>query len=193
MMIIMGLGNPGEKYADTRHNAGFQCVDALTKKYGIAVNDRRAEVVCGQGRIEGEQVVLAKPRTYMNRSGQAATYLLARFQQLPDSLLVVYDDMDLPLGKIRLRSNGSAGGHNGIKSIIAELGVQEFPRLRIGIGRPEGDDAINHVLGGFSGQDARLMDKAILLAVEAIVCTLKDGIGAAMNRYNSQVIALDEA
>jgi PTH1 family peptidyl-tRNA hydrolase len=194
MIIVMGLGNPGSGYAATRHNAGFWCVDALASKHRIPMNERRTHVVYGQGQIEGVSMVLAKPRTYMNRSGQAANYLLDRFQQSQQfgTLLVVHDDMDLPVGKIRLRPSGSAGGHNGIRSIITELGTQDFPRLRIGIGHPQEGDAIGFVLGPFSKEEARLMEKTLALAVEAVAWTALHGLASAMNRYNQMTVVADE-
>ncbi len=194
MIVVVGLGNPGEQYSSTRHNVGFQCVDILAKRHGIPLNDKRTHVVCGQGHLEGHPVVLAKPRTYMNRSGQAAKYLLDRFQQsrLVGTLLVVHDDMDLPVGRIRLRPNGSAAGHNGIKSIIAELGTQEFPRLRIGIGHPQEGDTVGFVLGGFANDEAKVMAKALELAAEAVAWTVQHGLDSAMNRYNRMTVSLDE-
>ncbi|MBI2171655.1 MAG: aminoacyl-tRNA hydrolase [Chloroflexi bacterium] len=193
MIIVMGLGNPGKEYAVTRHNVGFWCVDALASKHRIPMNDRRTHVVYGQGQIEGVPVVLAKPRTYMNRSGQAAKYLLDRFQQSRQfgTLLVVHDDMDLPVGKIRLRPSGSAGGHNGIRSIIAELGTQDFPRLRIGIGHPQTGDAIGFVLGRLTQEEAWLMEKTLALAEEAVAWTALHGLASAMNRYNQMTVVAD--
>ncbi|MBI4201674.1 MAG: aminoacyl-tRNA hydrolase [Chloroflexi bacterium] len=191
MIIIVGLGNPGERYGSTRHNAGFWCVDALSRKLSIPLDDKRPAVVCGEGYVDGQPVVLAEPRTYMNRSGQAVRYLLDRYRQPPSSLLVVYDDMDLPLGRIRLRPSGSAAGHNGIKSIIAETGTQEFPRVRIGIGHPREGDAIGYVLGGFSGEEAKIMEKTLEAAVEAVLCVLREGLSNAMNQYNQRTITLD--
>lgn len=191
MMIIVGLGNPGERYQNTRHNVGFACVDALARKLGIALTDRRESVVCGEGYLEGQPVVLAKPRTFMNRSGLAAKYLLDRFHQPPAALLIVHDDMDLPVGKIRLRPSGSAAGHNGIKSIITELGTQDFPRLRIGIAHPQEGDTIGFVLGAFSGEEAKLMQKTLEVAMEAVVCAIASGLDTAMNQYNQKVVTLD--
>ncbi|MBI4339913.1 MAG: aminoacyl-tRNA hydrolase [Chloroflexi bacterium] len=186
MIIVIGLGNPGKEYAGTRHNVGFSCIDGLARLHRVALNQRRAHAVYGEGSIEGQPVVLAKPRTYVNRSGLAARYLLDRYRQPPSSLLVVYDDMDLPLGEIRLRPQGSAGGHNGLKSIIAELGTQEFPRLRIGIGHPPESDAVDHVLGAFSAQERAVARKTLDVAMEAVAWVAARGLDAAMNRFNQK-------
>ena len=140
----------------------------------------------GEGEVHGCHVVLAKPRTFMNRSGDAVKYLLDRFRAKPEQLLIVYDEMDLPPGRIRIRPSGSAAGHNGLKSIIGAVSTQAFPRLRVGIGKPgPREDDISFVLGGFSDEDNRLVDEASKRAVEAAMCVVQDGIDQAMNRYNS--------
>ena len=183
--IIIGLGNPGPEYAATRHNIGFHCVDSVAGKHEIRLSRRHRSALVGEGEIEDRRVVLAKPRTFVNRSGQAAAYLLARYRLSPSELLVVYDDMELPLGKIRLRTGGSAGGHNGIKSIVQEIGTQDFPRLRIGIGRPPADlDPIEYVLGTQDDEDRAVAADAVKLAVAAITSVVADGITVAMNRFN---------
>lgn len=183
--IIVGLGNPGPEYADTRHNIGFHCVDCVAGKHEIRLSRRHRSALVGEGEIEGLPVVLAKPRTFVNRSGRAVVYLLARYRLSPSELLVVYDDMELPLGKIRLRAGGSAGGHNGIKSIVQEIGTQDFPRLRIGIGRPPADlDPIEYVLGKQDDEDRAAAADAVKLAVTAITSVVADGITVAMNRFN---------
>ena len=147
-MLVVGLGNPGDRYRDTRHNVGFRCVDRIAGDHAIELSRRQRRALIGEGVIDGHPVVVARPRTFVNRSGEAVAYLLTRYAATSDRLLVVYDDMDLPLGKLRLRPSGSAGGHNGIKSIIDAVGTREFPRLRIGIGRPAGGvDQVGHVLG----------------------------------------------
>ena len=184
MMILLGLGNPGRSYAKSRHNVGFWCVERVGRQHGIPQDKRLRHVVLGQGRILETDVVLARPRTYMNLSGIAARYLVDRFHVRPQDLLVVCDDMDLPLGKLRLRAEGSSGGHNGLSSIIAELGTHQFPRLRIGIGRPEEQDAISFVLGTFTREEAEVMRQATERAAEAVVWTLQHGVESAMNRYN---------
>ena len=180
----MGLGNPGARYRGTRHNVGFGCVDLLAQRWGIAVNDRRRTTALGQGYYDGEPVVLAKPRTFMNRSGESVAYLLARFRGRPADLIVVYDEMALPLGRIRLRARGSDAGHNGIKDIIRTVHTVDFPRLRIGIGGPGLSGSVDHVLGRFSDDENPTIYGAIRYAAEAVECLLLEGINTAMNRYN---------
>ena len=184
MMVILGLGNPGRAYARSRHNVGFWCIDSLARKYGVRLEQRRRHAVLGEGSIMGEEAILAKPRTYMNRSGVAARYLLDRYHLAPAALLVVHDDMDLPVGKLRIRPQGSSAGHNGIDSIITELGTQQFPRLRIGVGHPEGQDAVPFVLGPFTHEEAKVIGETIDRAVEAVAWVAQHGLEAAMNRYN---------
>ena len=186
LWIVVGLGNPGLRYRASRHNVGFRIVDRLSRVSGIGVSQRRAKAVVGEGEVHGHHVVLAKPRTFMNRSGDAVKYLLDRFRAKPEQLLIVYDEMDLPPGRIRIRPSGSAAGHNGLKSIIGAVSTQAFPRLRVGIGKPgPREDDISFVLGGFSDEDNRLVDEASKRAVEAAMCVVQDGIDQAMNRYNS--------
>ena len=183
--LVVGLGNPGERYEKTRHNVGFWCMDQLGEEHSIKINRRHRLSLTGEGRIGDEDIVLAKPRTYVNESGLAVTSLMARYRATAADLLVVYDDMDLPAGKIRLRPDGGPGGHNGIKSIIGALGTQGFARLRVGVGRPgSGDDQIRHVLGRASAEEQDLVDAAVDKAVEVIACYLSEGVEAAMNRYN---------
>ena len=183
--LVVGLGNPGERYEKTRHNVGFWCIDRLGEQHSIKIDRRNRLALTGEGRIGDEDIVLAKPRTFVNESGQAVTSLMARYRASAADLLVVYDDMDLPAGKIRLRPNGGPGGHNGIKSIIGALGTQGFARLRVGVGRPgPGDDQIEHVLGRASSEDQGLVDAAVETAAEVITCYLSEGVETAMNRYN---------
>lgn len=184
MKLIVGLGNPGEEYAASRHNVGFHCVRALARKHHLEFDRKRAQARIAQGMILAQPVVLARPQTYMNLSGQSVGGLLHWLRILPADLLVILDDLDLPLGKIRLRPGGSAGGHRGIKSIIGSLGTEEFPRLRVGIGRPEGNEAINYVLGNFTSAERQIMHDAYARVVEAVELVLTDGLEAAMNRYN---------
>jgi len=185
MLIVVGLGNPGCRYTASRHNVGFRFIDLLAKKNEIKLNDRRAKAVIGQGRIDGHEVVLAKPRTFMNNSGEGVEYLLARFGGRPSDLLVVYDEMALPTGRIRLRPQGSHAGHNGIRSIISSVKTEEFPRLRIGGGQPgQGESSIPHVLGKFSKEEEPDIAQAIQNAAEAVRCMLEENIDIAMNRYN---------
>ena len=184
-LIVVGLGNPGEEYANTRHNVGFWCVDLLSSRHSIRLSRRHKLAALGEGGVEGHPVVLAKPRTFVNLSGEAVAYLLARYRVRPQALMVVYDDMELPLGALRLRPRGGAGGHNGIRSIIESLGTQDFPRLRVGIGQPEtGGDRVAHVLGEMGAEERATADEAAERAAQAVTTVLSDGIDAAMNRFN---------
>ena len=184
-LIVVGLGNPGSEYAQTRHNVGAWCVDRIAKDYAITMSRRHRTSLIGEGVIDGRRVALARPRTFVNLSGRSATYLLARYRVPSKRLLVIYDEMDLAPGTIRLRPGGSGGGHNGIKSIIAALGTQEFPRLRVGIGRPEpGADRVDYVLGTMSPDERGAVDDSIGRAVQAVVTLLTEGIDVAMNRFN---------
>ncbi|MDA1128207.1 MAG: aminoacyl-tRNA hydrolase [Chloroflexi bacterium] len=185
MFLIVGLGNPGARHNSTRHNVGFRFIDLLAKRADIRLNERRAKAVLGQGRFAGHDVVLAKPRTFMNNSGEGIEYLISRFGGGPSSLLIVYDEMALPVGRIRLRPNGSHAGHNGIRSIIASVHTEEFPRLRIGVGQPPGGaESIPHVLGSFSKEEEPLIAQAVQDAAAAVQCMLEESIDIAMNRYN---------
>jgi PTH1 family peptidyl-tRNA hydrolase len=185
MLLVVGLGNPGTRYTSTRHNVGFRFIDLLAKKAEIRLNDRRAKAVLGEGRIAGHEVVLAKPRTFMNNSGEGIQYLMARFGGRPSELLIVYDEMALPTGRIRLRVAGSHAGHNGIRSIISAVQTDAFPRLRIGVGQPSnGGDSVPHVLGKFSKAEEPLIAQAVQDAVSAVQCMLEENIDVAMNRYN---------
>ncbi len=184
-LLILGLGNPGPEYADTRHNVGFRFVDAVASEYGIRLSRKHRSAITGSGEIDGHKIVLAKPRTYVNNSGEAAEYLLARFGTTSDRLLLVYDDMDLPPGRIRLRPRGSPGSHNGVRSVTDALDGREFPRLRIGVGRPEeGQDQIGHVLGRPDEADVHRLNAAASRAAEALRVILSDGVTEAMNRFN---------
>ncbi|MYC07573.1 MAG: aminoacyl-tRNA hydrolase [Chloroflexi bacterium] len=186
--LVVGLGNPGPEYAGTRHNAGFWCIDALANKHGITLERRHRSSIIGEGEIDSRRVILVKPRTFVNRSGAAVRYLTARYSMPMDKLLVVCDDINLPPGKIRMRRKGSAGGHNGIKSIIEATGSQDFPRLRIGVGRPpEGAGhagQIEHVIGTMEANEREVVDGTVARAADAIACLLSEGIDEAMSRYN---------
>ena len=185
MWLIVGLGNPGERYRNTRHNLGFWCVDTIASRWEINPSERRTKAVLGRGRHAGHDVVLAKPRTFMNNSGEGVAYLLTRFGAQPADLLIVYDEMELPLGTLRIRASGSDGGHQGMRSIIAELKTQAFPRLRVGIGSPPlGGDPISHVLDQFSPDESSVIKKAVLRAADALDCLLEEDINVAMNRFN---------
>jgi PTH1 family peptidyl-tRNA hydrolase len=183
--LIVGLGNPGKEYQETRHNVGFRVIDLLAERHGIELRKHRHQSVYGEGRIAENAVLLAKPLTYMNLSG-AAVAALARYHGItPGDVLVLCDDVNLPLGRLRLRTKGSAGGHNGLKSIIGSLGTDEFPRLRIGVGAPAGQPMVEHVLGRFNRREAEIIATVLPAAADAVELSLREGIEAAMNRYNT--------
>lgn len=186
MKLIVGLGNIGNEYKNTRHNIGFMVLDELAKEWNIVSwkKERAAEVA--EYRLKGEKILLAKPTTYMNLSGNAVGQLANFYNLTPDNIAVVHDDLDLPCGKLRIRKQGSAGGHNGIKSIIAHLGTTVFPRFRIGIGHPEPIEqkVINHVLTKFSGEEKQLIDESIKKCSAAIICWLENDLDLSMNRFN---------
>lgn len=183
--LIVGLGNPGEKHLASRHNVGFRCLDHLGRAHGLATQRRECRASLGQGQIGSRQVLLAKPLTFMNRSGRAIGALGKVYGIPPSRTLVIHDDLDLSLGKIRLRAGGSSGGHKGVESIIAELGTRDFPRLRIGIGRPERGDPTDYVLGDFGEDQVPIIQASCQLAERAVVCFLEEGIHEAMNAYNN--------
>ena len=184
--IVVGLGNPGDKYENTRHNAGFLVVDELARRGSFAVQKVKHKALTNTAVIGGQGVLVMKPTTYMNLSGEAVGDA-ARFYKIPaDHVLVISDDTDLPVGKLRIRKNGSAGGHNGLKSIIQHLGTDQFPRLKVGVGgKPHPDyDMADWVLGKLQGEDKKTMDAAVKRAADAIECLMKDGADKAMNKFN---------
>ena len=186
MFIIAGLGNPKKEYENTRHNVGFEVIDALADHYGIRVIDRKHRALVGKGVIEGQKVLLLMPQTYMNLSGEAVGEA-ARFYKIPsDHVLVIYDDVSLPLGKLRIRDKGSAGGHNGIKNIIAHLGTDVFPRVKVGVGAPSHPDydMVDWVIGSFSAQERKIVDEALDRALDAAECIISRGVTEAQNRFN---------
>jgi len=191
--LIVGLGNPGPEYAANRHNVGQRCVSRLAAAHRLSLRRRQKRARVVAGRIDRQRVVLALPRTFMNESGRAVAPL-AGFYQVPlQKLLVVYDDLDLPLGTLRLRPEGGSGGHRGMRSIIQHLGSQEFPRLRIGIDRPPGRmDPADYVLQDFSSEEELILDQVLDTAVAAIETWLAEGIEEAMNRYNQQSVEQNE-
>lgn len=186
MYIIAGLGNPTFQYAKTRHNIGFETIDGLADKNRISMNENKHKAVCGKGIIGGEKVLLLQPQTYMNNSGESIRAAVDFYKIDPKrELIVIYDDISLGVGQLRIRAKGSAGGHNGIKSIIAHLGTEEFQRIRIGVGaKPAGWDLADYVLGRFDEMDRKLADEGIEHAVKAAECMISEGIQAAMNQYN---------
>ena len=186
MFIIAGLGNPDEKYQGTRHNVGFDVVDRLAEKYQIAVDTKKHRALIGKGVIEGQKVLLVKPQTYMNLSGEAVREAVQFYKIPADHVLVIYDDVSLPVGKLRVRPTGSAGGHNGIKNIIAHLGTQEFPRIKIGTGAPSGGGAemIDWVIGVPSQAERKILVESFENAVKAAEDIIENGCQKAMNDYN---------
>ncbi len=185
MYIIVGLGNPERKYDNTRHNIGFRMIDALAEYAGIQINEKKFKGLYGKGILGGEKVILVKPLTYMNLSGECVGPMADYFKVDPENIIVLFDDISLDPGKMRIRKKGSAGGHNGIKSIIAHLGTQEFPRLKFGVGdKPRGMDLANYVLGRFSKTEEVIVEESIDQACKAIECMIRDGIDTAMNQYN---------
>ncbi|MBC7823197.1 MAG: aminoacyl-tRNA hydrolase [Candidatus Parcubacteria bacterium] len=191
--LIVGLGNPGSKYEKTRHNIGFMAIDLLARVWQIALSEnRKFHGIVGEGTYSRSKIRLLKPLTFMNHSGQSIRAVVDWYKLSPESVLVVYDDMDLPMGKIRIRLSGSAGGQNGMKSAIAHLGTQNFPRLRIGIGSPKslpGDkDGASHVLGTFSAAEAKLIPDVLDLTVGAIELSLKQGVEKSMSLYNNRSV-----
>lgn len=187
-LLIAGLGNPGSKYAATRHNVGFMTVDELARQHRLRFSTKQADAEIARGEIEGTRVILAKPQTYMNNSGRSVG-ALARFYKLPSNrVVVIYDELDLPVGTIRIRAKGSANGHNGLKSIIQHLGTQDFPRIRIGISRPAITDhkQIDWVLSRFTRDEQEVMDGTISRAADAVEAIITLGIERAMNKYNSK-------
>jgi PTH1 family peptidyl-tRNA hydrolase len=189
MKLIVGLGNPGRNYANNRHNIGFICINHFARTQGVKFDRKQGRARIGTGKVAGNEVVLAKPQTHMNQSGESVSRLVKRFNISTDDLIVIHDDLDLPLGKIRLSSGSSSGGHKGIESIIKELGSQNFMRLRIGIGRPDKaeaseDDIIAYVLSDFTAEQKQAIAQAIPRVTEAILCLLTEGLEAAMNKFN---------
>lgn len=182
MKLIVGLGNPGRRYAHTRHNVGFDVLDIFAKRRGIRILSRQHRALVGRFEHAGEEIMLVKPQTFMNDSGDAVGAIARKYRLQPADILVVYDDIDLPLGKLRIRMRGSSGGHKGMNSIIHSLGSCDFPRMRIGIGRS--GDAIDHVLSRFSRREREVIDPALQSAADALETILDEGIEAAMNKFN---------
>ena len=193
MHLIVGLGNPGRGYSHNRHNIGFMCLNHFARTHGIKFDKKQAQARTGSGEVAGNQLVLARPQTYMNQSGRSVSLLLNKYKISVDNLLVIHDDLDLPLGKIRIRQGSSSGGHKGINSIISHLGSQDFIRIRVGIGHPRDSsdviefgetEVISHVLSDFTPAEEKTIAQIMNKTDQAILCLLTEDITTAMNKYN---------
>ena len=184
--LLVCLGNPGREYEETRHNIGFLTADALERREGVKINKLRYRALTGEFRAGGQRVLVLKPQTYMNLSGESVKLAGGFYKIPPDHVRVVSDDVALPLGKLRIRAGGSAGGHNGLKNIIAHLGTDQFPRIRVGVGAPEHPDheMIDWVIGKFSPAEKKVVDEAVSRALDAVLCVIERGVNEAQNRYN---------
>ncbi|MEW5737101.1 MAG: aminoacyl-tRNA hydrolase [Thermodesulfobacteriota bacterium] len=193
--LVVGLGNPGSEYRDTRHNAGFRVADLFAERHGIALTKSGFSSLYGTGRAEGGWIAVAKPTTFMNRSGTAVSQLMGFFQVSRENLLVVHDDIDLPFGTVKIKAKGGHGGHNGIRSIMEALGGGDFFRIRVGVGRPPDERPVaGHVLSGFDAGQRQAIEDLWALAAEAVEVLLREGSRAAMNRFNNRsVIAAPSA
>lgn len=183
--LLVCLGNPGKEYANTRHNIGFLAADALEKRTGVKFNKLKYRALTGEVTLGGQRVLVVKPQTYMNLSGEAVKLAGGFYKIPPDHILVLYDDVSLPLGKLRIRASGSAGGHNGIKNIIAHLGTDAFPRIKVGVGAPaQPDGMVDWVIGNFTASERKVVDAAIDRALDAAACVIEYGVSEAQNRFN---------
>jgi len=189
MRIIVGLGNPTLKYSKTRHNVGFETIDVLSKKHKIKVKKNQFKALIGEGFINDEKVILVKPMTYMNNSGEAVKEIVDYYKVNPnEDLIVISDDLNLDVGVLRLRSKGSAGGHNGLKSIIKCVGTESFDRVRIGVGKvPANRDVITHVLSRFGKEDRKIVKESFIVSAQAIECVITDGMEKAMSKFNGPI------
>ncbi len=187
MYLIAGLGNPSKTYEGTRHNIGFTMIDAIGEKFDIDVTTKKHKALVGRGIIEGMRVILAKPQTYMNLSGESVREIADFYKIEPENIIIIYDDISLDVGQLRIRKKGSAGGHNGIKNIIAQLGTSEFPRIKVGVGnKPEGWDLADYVLSKYSKAEQEALEEAADGVIGAVKLMVMDEIEAAMNRYNAK-------
>lgn len=187
MYLIAGLGNPEKKYDNTRHNIGFEAAGALAQKHGISLSKNKYKAILGEGKIADERIIVALPQTYMNLSGDSVSEIVAFYKIPPENIIIIHDDVSLAPGRMRIRSKGSAGGHNGLKSIISRIGSEAFPRIKIGVGSPENSDydLADFVLGKFSKDENDILAPVIKNAVDAVECIIKYGIDRAMNKYNN--------
>ena len=186
MYLVVGLGNPEPEYSMTRHNMGFDVINKLAKKYNISVEKKGFDALYGSGMIENEKVILCKPQTYMNLSGDSVIQFINYYKIDMQDVIIIYDDISLPLGKLRIREKGSAGGHNGMKSIIYQLGSDVFPRIKIGVGAPqnEGYDLADYVLGHFSKEEVKILTETVIRAADAVECIITDSAQRAMSKFN---------
>lgn len=184
MYIIVGLGNPGKKYENTRHNMGFIAIDLLAEKFGIKVDKIKFKSLIGEGRIGGEKVLLVKPQTFMNLSGEAVMEVMNFYKEDIENLIVIYDDFDIPTGTFRIRKKGSSGTHNGMRNIIYLLKNDNFPRIRVGIGTDNKGDIIDFVIGGITKSEKKPLEEALIKTVDAAACIVEKGVDKAMNEYN---------
>ena len=183
MFLIVGLGNPGKEYENTRHNIGFEVIDYIANKYNIELNRVKFKGVYGEGFIENKKVILLKPTTYMNLSGESIREVINFYKLTEEDIIVLYDDVSLEVGRLRIREKGSAGGHNGIKSIIANLSTDVFPRIKIGVGQPKGD-LVSHVLGKFSKDEQEVLKESMEASANAVEIIIKENAKEAMNKLN---------
>jgi len=188
MYIIVGLGNPGRDYVGTRHNVGFEVIDVIANKYDINLNKEKFRAVYGEGRIAGEKVMLVKPQTFMNLSGESVREIMDWYKVDPEQLIVIYDDISLEVGTLRIRPKGSAGGHNGMKNIIYQLNTDMFPRVKVGIGAPKHEEhaLVDYVLGKFSKEEVDILVKTAVKAADAVEVMIKDTVELAMSRFNGK-------
>ncbi|NLK97087.1 MAG: aminoacyl-tRNA hydrolase [Epulopiscium sp.] len=188
MFAVIGLGNPGMQYETTRHNVGFEVIERLAYENQIQVNKKKHHALIGEGTIAGQRVVLAKPQTYMNLSGQSVIEIMNWYKIDTNHIIIIYDDISLPIGQIRIRTKGSAGGHNGIKNIIAHLNSQEFPRVKVGVGeKPPGWDLADYVLSRFTKEEIIEMVESIKIASDAVETIIREGSASAMNKFNQRI------
>lgn len=183
MFLIVGLGNPGSEYENTRHNIGFKVVDNIAKEYNIEINRQKFKGIYGEGFIDGEKVILLKPTTYMNLSGESIREVVDFYKLTNEQVLVIYDDISLDVGRLRIREKGSAGGHNGIKSIISHLGTDIFPRIKVGVGQPN-VELVNYVLGKFTKEEMLVLNESIDASTKASRDIIKNDVKTAMNQFN---------
>ena len=187
MYIVVGLGNPGKKYENTRHNLGFIAIDQLAEALGVRVDRLKFKSLIGEGRIGTEKVILVKPQTYMNLSGDAVREIMDFYKLDPERLIVIYDDFDIPEGHLRIRKSGSAGTHNGMRSVVYQLKSDRFPRIRIGTGGSQKkEDLIRFVVGGFTKEEVPVLEDAVTKAVQAAECIIREDVESAMTKYNTK-------